>query len=417
MAVQRIEIASQSDVSAVTFADESQVVGGYSDGAICRWKIEDGQQQGSTMQASGRVYSIAVSKDRQWVVSGDQGRKAIIWNAATHETVFQFAEHPDYVLGVDVSSDSIKVAWVDYYAAHTSSISSGTQLLPPLSHSRVVDIKFCPDGTQFATASYAQGVRVYCARTGAILFDSGSKGSTGCWPAAPLAWSSDGRQLFVAVQGKITCFNVSGSSSSEWPIHESQSRPSMASTGRFIACSAGSSVSLWDCLSHKQIGNIITHTSAITSIALSPSGAYLACGNGRNITIHYLRNICPPEYFDSGLPLIRVSDKIFQSWSQDDPRNTEMLLLEEITSASSPAQYLLANRALVRVHLKHLALAVEDAKEERLWYSCISSYPHQHQYHHYNYDDDPTDPGDRCIQHICRWGRVQCLRRLRHEIV
>ncbi|KAI5988634.1 hypothetical protein EDC04DRAFT_1430947 [Pisolithus marmoratus] len=40
-----------------------------------------------------------------------------------------------------------------------------------------------------------------------------------------------------------------------------------------------------------------------------------------------------------------------------------MPLSEEIVSASSPRHYLLANRALVRTRLKHLALAMEDVKK------------------------------------------------------
>ncbi|KAI6144223.1 hypothetical protein BKA82DRAFT_4175783, partial [Pisolithus tinctorius] len=48
---------------------------------------------------------------------------------------------------------------------------------------------------------------------------------------------------------------------------------------------------------------------------------------------------------------------------QDDPTNTEMLLTEEIASASSPSHSLLASRALIRARLKYLALAINDAKE------------------------------------------------------
>ncbi|KAI6094590.1 hypothetical protein F5141DRAFT_1296170 [Pisolithus sp. B1] len=182
----------------------------------------------------------------------------------------------------------------------------------------------------------------------------------------PLAWSSDGLQLFVASKGKITCFNVSKSSSSEWSIHQtqSQSRVSIASNGRFIACSAGSSVSLWDCVSHKRIGNIITHTAEIRSITLSPSGGYLACGlKGRIIITHNLRDILPPEYFDYGFPLVRVSDEVLKSWTQDDQTNTEMLLSEEIARALTPNHYVLANRALIRARLKLVALAIEDANQ------------------------------------------------------
>ncbi|KAI6144919.1 hypothetical protein BKA82DRAFT_4168114 [Pisolithus tinctorius] len=359
---QRIEIVSQSDVHAVTFADDSQVVGGYANGEIRRWKILGRQQQGPIMYASGLVESVVVSQDGRWMVSGDRGNKAIVWNAVTHEKVREFAEHGGWAHGVDLSSDCTQIVSADLRNAQIFSITSGIRL-PPLPHEGVVIGKFSPDGSRLATASWTHGFRVYSTHNDNILFDSGTNGSTGPWSRAPLAWSSDGQQLFVAPRGKIICFDLSECSSSEWLIHENQSPAHIASNGRFIACAAGPSVLLWDCVSHKQICSVITHTEEVKCVALSPSGGYLACGNGRNITVYNLRGVLSPEYFDHGLPLIQVSDETLNSWRQTDPTNTESLLSKEITSTSIPRHYVLANRALVRARLNHLAPAIEDAEE------------------------------------------------------
>ncbi|KIK22492.1 hypothetical protein PISMIDRAFT_72094, partial [Pisolithus microcarpus 441] len=206
---------------------------------IRRWKIKDGQQQGPTMQAGSRIYSIVVSRDGQWIVSGDLG-KVLVWNGATHQKVFQFPGHGGY-------------AWA---AA-----------------------KFSPDGNLFATSSYDSGFRVYNAHDGAILFDSGPGVSINASLLHnQLAWSSDGQQLFIAGLRKIICLDVSKSLSSEWSIHQTHSRMCIASNGRFIACAAGLSVSLWDCVSHSQIGSIITYSAEIKCVAPSPSRKYLACG-------------------------------------------------------------------------------------------------------------------------------------------
>ncbi|KIO02127.1 hypothetical protein M404DRAFT_148558, partial [Pisolithus tinctorius Marx 270] len=243
-------------VWAVTFADESQVVGGYSGEDIRLWKIEDGQQQGRTMKASGWVYSVVVSQDGRWIVTGDYGQKAIVWNAATHEKVHEFTEHSNPVHGVDISGDGTKLATADLTNIEIFSIPSGDRLLPPLPHNYVSGVKFSRDGTRLATASYTEGFRVYSTNNGNILFNS------------------------------------------EWSIHENQSQPSIASNGRFIACAAGSSVSLWDCMSHKQIGGIISYTAEVGCVALSASGWHLACGNGKNVTVHDLRDILSLEYFN-----------------------------------------------------------------------------------------------------------------------
>ncbi|KIK11267.1 hypothetical protein PISMIDRAFT_74358, partial [Pisolithus microcarpus 441] len=218
-----------------------QVVGGYDDGNVRRWRIEDGQQQGQAMRARGHISSIAASQDGRWIVSGDylnpwspsRSFYEIVWNAATHETV----------------------------------CSSKGQYA------------FSPDSSRLATLSSDSGFRVYSTHDGHVLFDSGDQGSANSTcGVTPFAWSPDGQQLFVTMKGKVTCLDVSKSSSSEWSIHDIGSYASIASNGRFIARSAGTSVSLWDCVCHKQIGSLISHTAEITSIALSPSGRYLACG-------------------------------------------------------------------------------------------------------------------------------------------
>ncbi|KIK23994.1 hypothetical protein PISMIDRAFT_647178, partial [Pisolithus microcarpus 441] len=381
--------------------DESQVVAGYGDGHIRRWRIEGVRQQGPAMQARHSINCVVVSQDGRWIVSADDGKKTIVWDAATHKKVFGFTKHGDYVFAVDVSSDCSRIASVDNDTAQIFSTASGNRIYRPLRHHGVVGVKFSPDGSRFATASRDHGYRVYSTHNGDLLFDSRLESSTSSWQVTPLVWSSDGQQLFVASIGKITCLNVSDFSFSEWSIHETQSRASIVSNGRFIACSAGPSVSLWDCVSHKQLGRIISHTAEISRIALSPSGGYLACGVGRDIMIHNLKNVLSPKYFEhcvsmhpvlqlkllttvmlrnalihqqlraTQLPLIRVSGETLTSWSQGNPTDTEMLLSEEIKSTSGPSHHLLANRALIRARLKHLALAIEDVKEVSLLFLLL----------------------------------------------
>ncbi|KAI6041639.1 quinon protein alcohol dehydrogenase-like superfamily [Pisolithus marmoratus] len=330
MVVNRNELSisqSQSMVNAVAFVDESQAVGGDENGYICQWKIEDRQQWALTVQASGIIWSLAVSQDGRWIVSGDHGNKVIVWNAVTDEKVLEITEHTHQVFSVDIASDCTKIASMDGDSTQIFSITSGLRLLPLLRHPTVVSIKFSPDGSRFATASDFNSFHVYNTHTGNTLFDSGPNGSIHSpWSITLLVWSFNGQQLFVGTIGKITCFDLSKSSSSIWSIHETQSWASIVSNGSFIACSAGSSVSLWDCMSHKQIGSTITHNTEISSVALSPSGGYLTCGlKGGKIIMHNLRDVLPPENFYHHLPLVQVSDETLESWSQNDPTNTERL--------------------------------------------------------------------------------------------
>ncbi|KIN98234.1 hypothetical protein M404DRAFT_47255, partial [Pisolithus tinctorius Marx 270] len=252
------------------------IIGGYYGSSIRRWKIEDGQQEGPPMFGNGSIYSVVVAQDGWWIVTGDRAGNVTIWNAATHEKVCELTEHSSSVFGVDISSNSTKIATADHQNAQIFSFSSGIRLLPPLRHILVNGVRFSPDSNRFATVLHNEGFRVYSTHNGDVLFNSGQNGSVSSSLVAPLAWSSDGQQLFVVNKGKITHLDLSKSLASEWSIHDNQHRISIAFNDRFIACAAGSSVSLWDCVSCKKISAIITHTAEVKCIAFSPSGQYLA---------------------------------------------------------------------------------------------------------------------------------------------
>ncbi|KAH7909830.1 hypothetical protein BJ138DRAFT_1088773 [Hygrophoropsis aurantiaca] len=297
MSAKHIEIAGQDIIWSITFTDANHIVARDNLVGIRRWSIVDGQQKGPIMQTSSAAIATALSPDGQRIVTGDWGNKVIVWNAATHAKVLEFTEHAGSVNGVDVSSDSTRVvSGSSDRTVRIFSITSGARLISPLLHDAVVAaVKFSPDGNQLATATFQHPtVRVYNARTGDRLFDIPVQ-VTG-FPIAPFVWSPDGQKLFASSPGRAS---YTPSTSEQWSIiHNTNSQPSVATNGRFIACYAGSTLWFWDSISHEQIGNVIQHNAEIRSIALSPDERYLACGNGTKITVYSLRNILPPHYFN-----------------------------------------------------------------------------------------------------------------------
>ncbi|KAF8549346.1 hypothetical protein OG21DRAFT_605383 [Imleria badia] len=248
------------------------------------------------MKASGCIESVVSSNDGRWLVTGDDGRKGIVWNARTHEKVLEVTEHRHFVYAVDISSDSKRFASGSCdKTARVFSIATGIRLVPPLQHDRaVVGLKFSPSGDRLVTASYDTCVRIYNSHTGERLFQVPVRVLH--VPTTPFAWSSDGQELFVVSTGKITCFNTSKSSVSEWSIPNSGSRASIVTNGQFIACSAGSSVSLWDAISHEQISPVIEHGSDVPCITLSPHERFFACGHGNRISVYRFMEILPDLY-------------------------------------------------------------------------------------------------------------------------
>ena len=323
-----IQSASRSKISAVALSADGHIFGGDEGGEIRRWRIEDAQQIGSTMKASGPIESAVISNDGRWLVTGDDGRKGIVWNAQTHEKVVEVTEHMHFIYAVDISSDMIRFASGSCdKTARIFSIATGVRLIPPLQHDRaVVGLRFSPNGNQLVTATYDACVRIYNSNNGDRLFEV----PVGVMhaPTTPFAWSSDGQELFVISRGKITCLDISKSSSSEWSIHDNGPRASIVTNGRFIACSAGFSVSLWDADLHMQIGLVIEHDPEVLCIALSPHERFLACGHGNRISVYSLKEIIPDRYVRVDLSVLMSSPDyhFFQSIS----------LLSNVASISCP---------------------------------------------------------------------------------
>ena len=319
------------------------------------------------MKASGNVYGAVASMDGRWIVSGDLGNKVIVWNTVTHQKTIEISDHTNYVYTVDVSGDSKRIAsGSEDCTARIFDIVSGARVIPPLKHNAaVIGVKFSPDGSRIATATYQYTfVGIYDSSSGNKLHEISIR-VTGA-PVTPLAWSPDGKQLFVATSGKITHFDTSTSFLSDWLVHGNDNHTAIVTHGQFIACSAGSSVSFWDYASRQQIGTIIDHATQVGCISISRDGRYLACGRDNGITVHNLTGLLPQAYLRSSrvsqIPLLEVSEAVLKSWMEGNSMDTESILSEEIARCSNHCHYSLAARSLVRSHLSEWKTAIEDAE-------------------------------------------------------
>ena len=124
-----IEIDSRGRIWSVAFlVNGKHVVGGGGQGKIRRWRVEDGMEVGTPMDAGSTVYDIVVSRDGKWIVGG---RWQLV-QAKSGKKVSEFKEHSHLVRAVDVSPDSTKVArGSDDRTACIWSLSIGQRLLGP----------------------------------------------------------------------------------------------------------------------------------------------------------------------------------------------------------------------------------------------------------------------------------------------
>ena len=296
--------------------DGSQFVGGgiYPNdftGWLQQWLAKDGNEvPASQVHLTARVYGVVASKDSKWIVNVD-GKSVEVRTAATGTLVFKTGDHIHQVLAIDVSNDSTQFAsGSEDKTVNTYNVTTRIRMLGPLQHDYpVVGVKFSPSGDYIATAAsgsdgeqYLGSLKVWNAKSGGKpVIDIPVQWKNLLYPSTPLAWSSDGKNLFYIAAGKITCLTISTSKSFEWSVPTSldPAACSLATNGKFIACSAGGSISLWDPDSHTQLGSTITRDGIILSLALSPDNSHLACGTiygaVHKIGLYILGDILPLE--------------------------------------------------------------------------------------------------------------------------
>ena len=300
-----IEIVAQYAIySVAVLVDGKHIVSGGQEGKIRHWRAEDGKEVESPMDARSVVNSMAVSRNGKWIVSGTDSGELTVWNAETHQKVTEWQGHSCWVFAVDISPDGKKVATGSGdKTARVWSLSTGQRLLAPLKHnSNVVVVKFSPDGRLIATAMWGRdSVWVYDSWDGRLLLDVPITIVVDTYNQS-LVWVGNSKNIFaLSLDGNINYLDVStGTTVSSWPIHGSNQPGciALASNGTFIAASAGSSVSLWDTITHKQIGSVINHTGYIMSMAIS-ANYDLVIGGGKAITVRNISDVHPsPDYKD-----------------------------------------------------------------------------------------------------------------------
>ncbi|KAH0828151.1 WD40-repeat-containing domain protein [Lanmaoa asiatica] len=293
-----IEINCPNNIYSVAFLDDGKyVVGGGDERKIRRWRVEDGKEVGTAMDAGGLVCNIAVSQDGKWIVGGMISGSVTVWNAESYKKVDEFKAHKTRVCAVDISPDATKIATGSEgkTACVWSFSTQHERLFGPWKHDySVAATKFSPDGRFVATATWnCQSIRIYDSQSGQRLIDVPVQVNSAFNQS--LAWASDSTYLFaLSHDGSINCLDVStGTLGPRRPIHSSTYPGciTLTSDGRFIAVSGDSSVSFWDAATHKQLGQVIRDNRFVEFMKISPN--VLVTGGGKTITLRNLCNILP----------------------------------------------------------------------------------------------------------------------------
>ena len=323
-------------ISSIAFlVDGKHVVGGCKEGLIKRWRVADGVQVGTPMEAGSAVNSIAVSRDGKWIVNGTESGLVQVWNAENGEKATEF-KPLNSVRQVDVSPDSTQIAiGADWATVYIWSLSTWQRLFGPWRPNDgwrdVLAVKFSPDGRLIVTATKRFGgdpcVRVNDSRDGHLLFEVTVKISD--FSEQPLTWSRNSKQLFVLSHDcKIYCLDATtGIILSQWRVRGNSYSAgciAMANNGAFIAASAGSSVSFWDTTTRKRIGSVIEHGTApvhqVNCMAIS-ANYDIAIGSDSRITFRTVRDILPSSYVSTFASTLDQTISLTVAVSTGKPRN------------------------------------------------------------------------------------------------
>ena len=247
-----------------------------------------------------KLRAISASRDQKWIVCGTASG-ASVWDQELREKLID-VEGTNMVIAVDVSPDSTSFAGTENGLSATSiwSISSGERLVGPLKHgSSVRGIRFSPNGEHIASME-KKSIRIFDSRTGDELTTITTTAPSQLINT-PLAWSNDGQQIFaVSDDKKIRIFQVSTGTL----LAESQTLDggdvesiALASSGKFIATYAGSTIYFLDASTLTRISPVIKDSTTIYSIALSLDSRYLATGQrAGKIAVREVGHILPDSY-------------------------------------------------------------------------------------------------------------------------
>ena len=312
----KVEIDTQQICSVVFLLDGEYIASGSRwNEKIHWWRVKDGREVGTPMDAGDQVRTFSASRDGKRFVSGMGNGRVEVWNAENYKKVIGWQAYsksatsesrwpvdisPDGTNIVTVSDDSRQGACVWLISTAQPLPNHGLKSKSLVTGPYIVALKFSPDGRSIASIT-SKSIQIYdslythCLSTFPIQVKESNNKS--------ISWTSDSKKLFaLSSDGNIHCLNVSAKTvdPGSWAIHDYSPKfgsIALARNGAFIAASASLSVSFWDTATHQQIGSIICHPTNILCMDISENYDLVTAG-GTKIILWDLHQVLPSPYCD-----------------------------------------------------------------------------------------------------------------------
>ena len=267
--------AHDEDISALAYLPDGQrIVTGSEGGTVKVWNLDNGEQEGTSMEHGCEMVSLAVAQDGTKIVSSDLDWRIKVWDVESHVLVREWTHEGGYQIAISPDDRLVAVGGASAIYTMEGSLVSSIEL----KDDDVWSVAFSPDGEKLACGTDRGDIHVYDVKNGTLILGP-LKGHQE-WVCSML-WSRDGSRLFSASWDKtIRSWNSDTGEQIGQPRtgHTDWVHCLSLSPDGSILASAGDdkTVRFWDATSGHPIGQHLQHDHLVYAIGFSPSGESVA---------------------------------------------------------------------------------------------------------------------------------------------
>ena len=253
--------------------DGRRIVTGSDDGIVKVWNLENGSQEGTSMEHESYICDLAVTRDGTNIISSYHGGVIKVWGVESHEIVEEWS-HPENYPRIAVSPDAGLIAVGDetvaIYTMEGRQVNNSIEV-----GGAILSMCFSPDGKKLACGT-CDDIRAYDVDSGTLILGP-LEGHEEYIFDVP--WSRDSSRLFSG-SDDIRCWNSSTGVpiGHPWTGHKDIILSlSLSPDGSILAsASRDRTVRFWDVTTGSPIGQPLQHDAQVSSVRFSPSGGSVA---------------------------------------------------------------------------------------------------------------------------------------------
>ena len=274
------------DVWALAYLpDGRRVVTSSEDGTVKVWNLENGKQEGTSMEHGCEVVSLAVTRDGTKIISGGTNGSIKVWDVESHGRIREWVHRGGFPIAIPPDDQLVAVDRVSAIYTMEGRLVYSIELD---NFKGVLWAAVSPDGKKLACSTDRGNIHVYDVKNGALILGP-LKGHEGL--VSRVLWSRDGSRLFSGSWDKtIRCWNFDTGEQirQPWTGHTNWIRSLSLSPDGSILASASwdKTVRFWDAASGHPIGQHLQHDHLVFAIGFSPSGEFVAsAGHNGNLYV------------------------------------------------------------------------------------------------------------------------------------